>query len=46
MFLVIQRNIDFYNEFFVVSKYDEMNCNLIFWVFNNVLKNVDSNYMK
>jgi hypothetical protein len=39
--LVIQRSIDFYNEFyvhflcgfFVVLDYDEMNCNIVFGVF-------------
>jgi hypothetical protein len=44
MFLVIQRSIDFYNEFyvhllcefFVVLDYDEMNCNLVSGVFFNV----------
>jgi hypothetical protein len=44
MFLVIQKNIDFYNEFyvhflcefFVVLDYDEMNCNIVLEVFYNV----------
>jgi len=44
MFLVIQKNIDFYNEFyvhflyefFVVLDYDEMNCNIVLGVFYNV----------
>jgi len=43
-FLIIQKNTDFYNEFmfillsefFVVSKYDEMNCNLVTRVFFSV----------
>ncbi len=41
MFSVIQKNTDFYNEFYVhllcefflVLDYDEMNCNIIFGVF-------------
>jgi len=44
MFSIIQRSIDFYNEFyvhllcefFVVSNYDEMNYNVVFGVFYNV----------
>jgi hypothetical protein len=41
MILVIQKNIDFYSEFYVhflcgfpvVLEYNEMNCNLIFGIF-------------
>jgi hypothetical protein len=52
MFLVIQKNKDFYNEFYVkllsefdvVLNYDEMNCTLIFGVFYNVLWSADSSY--
>jgi len=41
MFIVIQKSIDFYSEFYVhivvwivlVWKYDEMKCNLVFEVF-------------
>jgi hypothetical protein len=44
MFLIIHRNIDFYSELyvhllcelFVVSDYDEMNCNLVYGDFYNV----------
>ncbi len=44
MFSIIQRSIDFYSEFyvhllcdfFIVSNYDEMNCNLVVGVFYNV----------
>jgi hypothetical protein len=44
MFIIIQRSIDFYNEFYVhllcefcvMSDYDEMNCNLVFGVSYNV----------
>jgi hypothetical protein len=44
MFLVIQRNIDYYSEFYVqllcefsiVLNYDEMNCTLVSTVFYNV----------
>jgi hypothetical protein len=45
MFSVIQISINFYSEFyvhllcefFVISNYDEMNCNFVFKVFYNVL---------
>jgi hypothetical protein len=54
MFLVIQRSINFYNdfsvyflcEFFVVLDYDETNCNIVFGVFYNVFWNVDFGYMQ
>jgi hypothetical protein len=54
MFLVIQRNTNFYSEFyvrllcefFVVSNYDEMNCNIVFGVFYNVFSSADSGYMQ
>jgi hypothetical protein len=44
MFSIIQRSTNFYSEFyvhflcefFVVSDYDEMNCNLVDGVFDNV----------
>jgi hypothetical protein len=44
MFSIIQKSIDFYIEFyvhllcefFVVSYYDEMNCNIVYGVFYNV----------
>jgi hypothetical protein len=44
MFLVIKRNINFYNEFyvhilceiFVVLEYDEKNYNIVFGIFYNV----------
>jgi hypothetical protein len=53
MFLVIQRSIDFYNEFYVhmlfdfstVLNYDEMNCNIVFGVFSNVFWSADFGYM-
>jgi len=52
MFVVIQRNINFYSAFyvyiivwiFVVLEYDEMNYNLR--GFYNVFWSVDSGYMK
>jgi hypothetical protein len=45
MFIIIQRSIDFYTEFYVrivvwivlLWEYDEMKCNLVFRVFYNVL---------
>ncbi len=54
MFLVIQKNIDFYNEFsihllfefFVVLDYDEMNCNLVSRVLYNVFWSEDFGYMQ
>jgi len=33
-------------EFSVISKYDEMNCNVASRVFYNVFLSVDSSYMK
>jgi hypothetical protein len=44
MFLIIQRSIDFYSEFyvhfvcefFIMLDYDEMNCNIVSRVFYNV----------
>jgi hypothetical protein len=33
-------------EFFEVSKYNEINCNLIFGFLYNVFLNADSSYMK
>jgi hypothetical protein len=53
MFLVIQRNKNFYIEFyvhilcefFVMSNYDEMNCNHVFGDFYDVFWNVDFDYM-
>jgi hypothetical protein len=54
MFLVIQKNINFYSvfyvhllcEFFIVLDYDEMNYNLVSGVFYNVFSSVDSSYMQ
>ncbi len=54
MFSIIQKNTDFYNEFYVhllcefsiVSDYDEMNCIIVFGVFYNVFWNVDFGYMQ
>ncbi len=54
LILVIQRSTNFCSEFyvhivvecFVVSKYDEMNCNFVSGFFYIVLWNADSNYMK
>jgi hypothetical protein len=54
MFIVIQKNTDFYIEFYVhivvwiflVWKYDEMKCNLVSGVFYNVFLSADSYYMK
>jgi len=54
MFSIIQRSTYFYSEFyvhllyefFVVSNYDEMNCNLISRSFYNVFWSVDSGYMQ
>ncbi len=45
IFLVIQRSIDFYSEFFVVLDYDKMNCDLVSGVFYNVFWSADSSYM-
>jgi hypothetical protein len=53
MFLAIQKNIDFYSEFYVhfvyeflmVLNFDEMNYNILFGVFFNVLWSADSGYM-
>jgi hypothetical protein len=33
-------------EFSIISKYDEMNCNIVFGVFFNVYWNENSNYIK
>jgi hypothetical protein len=33
-------------EFFVVLEYDEINCNIVFGVFYNVLWNANFGYMK
>jgi hypothetical protein len=33
-------------ENFVISKYDEMNCNIVFGVFYNVLWSANFGYMK
>ncbi len=54
MFLVIYKNINFYNEFYVqilcefsmVLNYDEMNCKIVSGVFYNVLWSVDFGYMQ
>jgi hypothetical protein len=54
MFLVIQRNTNFYNEFyvqllcefFVVLDYDEMNCIFISRVFYIVFWSANSDYMQ
>jgi hypothetical protein len=53
MFLVIQRNTNFYNEFYVhllcgflvVLNYDEMNCNLIYGIFYNVFWSANFGYI-
>jgi hypothetical protein len=54
MFIVIQRNRHFYNEFYVhifvwivlVWEYDEMKCNLVSGIFYNVFWNTNFAYMK
>jgi hypothetical protein len=54
MFSIIQRNTDFYSEFYVhilcefsiVLDYDEMICNLVFGVFYNVFWSANSSYMQ
>ncbi len=54
MFLVIQRSVDFYSEFyvhllcefFVVLDYDEMNFKKKFGVFYNVFWSANSGYMQ
>jgi hypothetical protein len=54
MFSIIQRSTNFYNQFyvhllcdfFVVSEYDEMNCDLVSGVFYNVFWSANFGYMQ
>jgi hypothetical protein len=54
MFLIIQRNTNFYNEFYIhllcefslVLDYDEINCNIVSGVFYNVFWSADFDYMQ
>jgi len=54
MFSIIQKNIDFYNEFYVqllcefsiVLDYDEMSCNLVFGICYNIFWIIDFGYMQ
>jgi hypothetical protein len=54
MFLIIQKNTNFYSElyvhllyeFYVVLDYDEMNCNIIFGVFYNLFWSVNFGFMQ
>jgi hypothetical protein len=54
MFILIQKNTNFYNEFYVhivvwfvlVWKYDEMKCNLVSRVFFKVFWSANFGYMK
>ncbi len=54
MFSIVEKNIDFYNEFYVqllcefsiMLNYDEMNYTIVFRVIYNVFWSADSGYMK
>jgi hypothetical protein len=54
MFTVTYKNTDFYNEFYVhivvwvvlVWEYDEMNCDFVFGVSNNIFWSTNFGYMK